>query len=115
MTPDRFMNDLNPMFHSGEEALAPYVTSLPPPANGHSRILLINNSLLPFAPARTNPLGVMHKAEIIDPDPDERRIVNSIMLTTTTLADRDPIGDEQEAGFLATDAISSSMYADKAR
>ena len=47
---------------------------------GHSRILLVSNSSLPFTEARTNPLGVMHKAIIVTPDDAERRIVNSTML-----------------------------------
>jgi hypothetical protein len=111
MTPDQFMNDLNPMFHPGEEALAAYATEVPEPKNGHSRILLVNNSLLPFTNERTNPLGVMHKAVIVAPDPSERRIVNSVMLTTADVSDADRIGEEQEADFLTTEYVSSSVYA----
>lgn len=37
---------------------------------------------LPLPESRMNPLGVMHKAEIINSTESERRIVNSTMLVT---------------------------------
>jgi hypothetical protein len=46
--PKQFLLDFNPMFRKGEELLARYVTELPQPAEDHSRILLVNNSSLPF-------------------------------------------------------------------
>jgi len=48
ITPLAFLQDFNPMYRKGEELLGGYVTELPQPAEGHSRILVINNSLLPF-------------------------------------------------------------------
>jgi hypothetical protein len=114
MTPAQFMEELNPMFHRGEEALNGYITELPQPESGHFRILLINNSFLPYTEAKANPLGVMHKAVIVDPDEQESRIVNSIMLTTADVLKPDAIAAEQEAGFLTTDAISPSVYRSKA-
>src|SRR5579872_3461461 len=77
ITPQQFLSDFNPMYRRGEELLGRYVTELPQPAEGHARILLINNSLLPFTEDRTNPLGVMHKADILSPTEKERRLVNS--------------------------------------
>jgi len=79
-TPQQFLHDFNPMYKKGEELLGRYVMELPQPTEGHSRILLVNNSSLPFTEARTNPLGVMHKAIIVTPKDAERRIVNSTML-----------------------------------
>src|SRR5262245_41884745 len=61
VTPEQFLTEFNPMYRKGEELLGRYVTELPQPTEGHSRMLLINNSSLPFTEARTNPLGVMHK------------------------------------------------------
>jgi hypothetical protein len=113
LTPEQFLSDLNPMFHRGNEALTSYITELPLQAAGHSWILLINNSRLPFTDARTNPLGVFHKAEMMNPDKSEQRVVNSIMLTTAEVSAPDPIGDEQEAGYVITDEISSSNYGGK--
>lgn len=69
----------NPMFPAGEAALAPFVTELPLP-HGESFLILANNSLLPFD--GVNPLGVLHKAVIDEPDPAARRVINSIGFTT---------------------------------
>jgi hypothetical protein len=106
ITPQQFLNDFNPMYRKGEELLGRYVTELPQPDEGHSRILIVNNSSLPFTEVRTNPLGVMHKAIIVTPNEDERRIVNSTMLVTE--------GDEISAGnqeeFITTDKISQRNY-----
>jgi hypothetical protein len=77
------------------------------PHDGHSRILLVNNSSLPFTEARTNSLGVMHKATIVTPDDAERRIVNSTMLA---VGETDEIGPVQQQDFVATDKISQKVY-----
>jgi hypothetical protein len=107
ITPQQFLHNYNPMFKKGEELLGRYVTELPQPVVGHSRILLVNNSSLPFTVGRTNPLGVMHKAVIVTPDDAERRIVNSTMLT---VGEADEIGQEQQQDFVATDKISEKVY-----
>ncbi len=65
----------NPMFPAGEAALALFVTELPLP-HGEPFLILANNSLLPCA--GTNPLGVLHKAVIEEPDPAARRVINSV-------------------------------------
>ncbi len=106
ITPQQFLNDFNPMYRKGEELLGRYVTELPQPDEGHSRILLVNNSSLPFTEARTNTLGVMHKAIIDTPDDAERRIVNSTMLAVGA----DEIGLDQQEEFVTTDKISPKVY-----
>jgi hypothetical protein len=106
ITPERFLQDFNPMYKKGDEVLGRYVTELPQPIEGHSRILLINNSFLPLTDARTNPLGVMHKAIIATPDETERRIVNTTMLAV----DGQEIGVETQEEFVTTDAISRKNY-----
>jgi hypothetical protein len=107
ITPQQFLQDFNPMYKLGEELLGRYVTELPQPVAGNSRILAINNSSLPFTEARTNSLGVMHKAIIVTPNASERRIVNSTMLA---LGENDEIGQEQQQEFVATDEISKKAY-----
>ena len=102
ITPQQFLQDFNPMYKKGEELLGRYVTELPQPAEGHYRMLLVNNSSLPFTEARTNPLGVMHKAVIVTPDDAERRIVNSTMLVT----EGSEISVEKLEEFIGTDKIS---------
>jgi hypothetical protein len=107
ISPQQFLSEFNPMYRKGEELLRRYVTELPQPAEAHARILLINNSSLPFTETRTNSLGVMHKAEIINPSQTERRIVNSTMLA---LDEKDEVGRGQQEEFVRTDRISQKMY-----
>lgn len=107
ITPTQFLQDFNPMYKKGEDLLGRYTTELPPPHDGHSRILLVNNSSLPFTEGRTNPLGVMHKAIIVTPNDAERRIVNSTMLA---VGEGDEIGQEEQQDFVMTDKISQKVY-----
>lgn len=106
ITPQQFLQDYNPMYRRGEETLAPYVTQLPQPEDSHSRILIINNSSLPFTEERSNPLGVMHKAEIMSPDESEPRIINSTMI----VVDGDEASADEQREFVATDKISKKTY-----
>ena len=106
ITPQQFLKDFNPMYRRGEELLVRYVTELPQPADGHARILLINNSLLPFTEDRANSLGVMHKAEVVNTTESERRIVNSTMLVT----EGEENSPEKLHEFVTTDKISQKIY-----
>lgn len=107
VSPLQFPEEHNPMFIEGEQLLDGYITELPPSPDGGSRIVFINNSRLPFTEPRTNSLGVMHKAEIMNPTESERRIVNSMMLS---LGDADEIGADAQVEFTTTDAISQKFY-----
>lgn len=107
ITPQEFLATLNPMYRKGEEALSGYVTELPEPGRDHYRILLVNNSSLPFTEARSNPLGVMHKAEILSPMTTERRIVNSMMLAVD---EADEISQGHQREFVATEKIDQRVY-----
>jgi hypothetical protein len=107
ITPQELLRNFNPIYRQGEEKLASHTTEMPQPADSHARILLINNSSLPFSESRTNSLGVMHKAEIVNPMQSERRLVNSTMLV---LDAADACGHEQEREFLTSDRISPKNY-----
>lgn len=107
ITPGQFLQDYNPMYKKGEDLLDRYITELPQPVVGHSRIVAINNSSLPFSETRTNSLGVLHKAIIVTPDDTQRRIVNS---TTLTIGERDEISLQQQNEFITTDKISQRDY-----
>jgi hypothetical protein len=108
ITPERFLAQHNPMFAPGERLLKPYVTELAP-EGPHAQVLLINNSTLAFAPDRTNPLGVMHKAEILNPTASERRIVNSMMLDCAEGSAQEPVGPSRLEEFVRTEAISQRV------
>ena len=105
--PRRLLDEYNPMYRKGEEVLAGYVTELPEPARGHGRILLINNSSLPFDEARSNPLGVLHKAEILDPDDAKPRVVNSMMLAA---GGPDEVGEGLLREFVRTEEVSKKFH-----
>lgn len=107
ISPQQFLHEFNPMYKKGEDLLARYITELPRPRDGHSRILLINNSSLPFTEARANPLGVMHKAIIVTPNDANRRIVNSTMLAVGEAEDVSPT---EQQDFVTTDKISKKFY-----
>jgi hypothetical protein len=106
ITPQQFLHDYNPMYRPGEELLQRYLTELPQPAERHARILLINNSSLPFTEASRNPRGVMHQAIIVKPDESQRRIINSTMLVT----EGDEVDAERQQEFVRTDKISQKNY-----
>jgi hypothetical protein len=67
----------NPMTPAGEARLWPVATELAVPA-GESFVVVLNNSLLPPGPGRV--LGVLHKAEVPEPDPTAERVINSVGL-----------------------------------
>lgn len=52
VTSKQLLADLNPLYRNGDEAWSGYVTEAPPAAEGHSRILLVNNSQLAGGPWR---------------------------------------------------------------
>jgi hypothetical protein len=106
ITPQVFLRDFNPMFRKGEELLGRYATELPQPEVCQARIIVINNSSLPFVKTRTDPLGVMHKANIDTPNEAERRIVNSTMLVMEGVE----IVAERQEEFIWTEKISQKNY-----
>lgn len=106
-TPRQFLDEFNPMYRPGEERLAPYITVLSDPPAGHSRLLLVNNSMLPYAEGQPNPLGVLHRAEIPHPDDSQRRVMNSIMLRVDETDATDPSLLER---FVADDAVLGPLF-----
>lgn len=89
----QFVAKFNPMFPIGEARYLPFVTELELP-HGEPYIVAINNSLLPYIPGALNPLGVLHKAIIDEPDPTASRVINSVGLTvsgTTSVKSADEI------------------------
>jgi len=107
MTPQQFLQDYNPMYKNGEEMLGHYITEVPQPSEGISRIVLVNNSLLEFDTEHPNPLGVLHKAIIDNPDESQCRIINSTMLAAGE-PDRVSIAEQHE--FVAAEKISPKVY-----
>jgi hypothetical protein len=78
-----FVGRFNPMFPAGEAKYLPFMTELELP-HGEPYVVAINNSLLPLGGA--NPLGVLHKAVIDEPDASARRVISSVGLTPAPTA-----------------------------
>jgi len=109
ITPVEFLRDFNPMFSAGAELLVGSISEVPPQLPGRSRIVLINNCSLPFSETAGHPLGVLHQAQILNPDQSRSRIVNSMMLTVT----REPESTDErqrDAEFIATTQLSPNLY-----
>jgi hypothetical protein len=107
LLPETFLKTYNPMYKSGEELLTRYVTEVPQPTPGHSRIVAINNSSLPYLESRRHSLGVLHKAIILNPDETKTRIVNSSMLA---LNEAEVVDPAEQQTFINTDQISQKNY-----
>jgi hypothetical protein len=86
---DRFLAAFNPMLAEGEAKLGPYVTELAIRSQ-EPVIVVINNSLVPFEPGSMNPLGVLHRAEVPNPNPSAVRVINSIGLMPADTPDWKP-------------------------
>ena len=107
-TPREFLAEFNPMFRSGEDRLAGYVTEVPEALSGHARIVLVNNSSRPYTPGGTDSLGVLHKAEVPRPTEAEQRVVNSMLLAVD---EADRVAPEQLREFVETDRLSPKVNA----
>ena len=100
----------NPMFAQGERALEPYAREVREFDPSRFMILLINNSRQSYRPRTANLLGVMHKAEILNPESPAPRIVNSTMIGIVPLDSSpnpaDAIAPEVLERFLHSDDVA---------
>ncbi|HEX4611564.1 MAG TPA: hypothetical protein VH092_25440 [Urbifossiella sp.] len=74
---NEYLAAYNPMTPAGEAKLWPVATELAVPVN-EPFVVVLNNSLVPAGPDRV--LGVLHKAEVHEPDPTAERVINSVGL-----------------------------------
>ncbi|MBC7820609.1 MAG: hypothetical protein IAG10_27305 [Planctomycetaceae bacterium] len=109
MTPIEFLDRLNPMFQSGEQALRPYVTELPFDQK-RLQIILINNSRMPFTDGGSGWLGVMHTAQILTPDQSLHRVINSTMIAPQPIEELETVSLADKEWFLTTDEVRTSKY-----
>lgn len=87
-----------PLTPAGEAKLWPVATELATPVN-EPFVVVLNNSLLPPGPGRV--LGVLHKAEVPEPDPTATRVINSVGLMLAGDAAGTPKPIDAVAHFLA--------------
>lgn len=99
-----YLAAFNPMFPAGEERLRPFAAEVEVP-HGEPFILVVNNSLLPYDPGGSNPLGVLHKAVIPDADPSASRVINSVGLMLAGDPTATPTDAAAVEHFLARDDL----------
>lgn len=91
---NEFLAAHNPMTPSGEARLWPVATELATPVN-EPFVVVLNNSLLP--PGQDRVYGVLHRAEVPEPDVNATRVINSVGLMRAG----DPAGDPKPADAVA--------------
>lgn len=110
MTPSEFLDQLNPMFADGQDALAPYTICLDAFDNTASQILVLNNSIMPYSTNEQNWLGILHTAEIITPMSHESRVVNSTMIASVGLSVGEEVSEKEQQEFIVTDLVRGAVY-----
>jgi hypothetical protein len=110
LTPAEFLDQHNPMFGPGEELLRPYTTRVECFSNRSYQILLINNSIAPYSRDGSAWQGVLHTATIHNPAEQLRRVVNSTMLASVPLGEREPVSQAEQDEFLTTNFVRRRGY-----
>jgi hypothetical protein len=88
----------NPMTPAGQARLWPVATELALPVN-EPFVVVLNNSLLP--PCADRVLGVLHKAEVPEPDLAATRVINSVGLMRAGDAPGSPKAADEITHFIA--------------
>lgn len=107
MTPAEFLDRHNPMFPDGLNRLSSYTTTLTEFDDSSFQILLINNSVCPFGGSHLQ--GVLHTAEIINPDARRMRVINSTMIGCGNHP-KASSSSSDVADFISTDQIRRATY-----
>lgn len=122
ITPTEFLSRHNPMFEAGYELLRDYLIPVPCFSATDYQIVCINNSTASFCSDGSAWQGTLHKATVPAPDESQRRIINSIMVTSVPAASSlpgvsseptgaaDKISTAEIEDFIATDAVRRRGY-----
>ena len=105
ITPAEFLDRHNPMFPDGRNRLTKYTTELTEFNKSAYQILVINNSITQLGDNHLQ--GVLHTAEITDPNPDRSRVVNSTMIAC---GKRSSLNTSDERNFIVTSTIRREAY-----
>ncbi len=108
LTPAEFLEHHNPMFADGQQRLSKFTMQVPNFDNSCFVILVINNSVTRIGNNRL--LGVLHTAEILQPSPDQLRVVNSTMISCVPMHSKNEIPNVDQQGFLTSDVIRNPNY-----
>lgn len=108
LSPLDYLNQHNPMLPAGERFLQPYIAEITRANSQHFHLLLINNSCQSQTDIPPGWQGVLHQAIMLMPNPGERRVVNSMLLTVgnSTL---DALTPSARHDYLTTDQLNQRM------
>lgn len=99
LSPFQHLQRNKPMTREGdEELMRNSVNVLGPPE--FAQIVVLNNSAVLEHPPANHQLGVLHKGLIELPDPQAKRVINSMGLMLRGEPHREPIHDDRLAWFL---------------
>ncbi|NBB88258.1 MAG: hypothetical protein GVX96_00520 [Bacteroidetes bacterium] len=102
IAPAHFFERYHPMYTDLEDLLKPYVSQVKPFDKESFKIILINNS---SGQAPCDTLGVLHRAQMVNPDLQKSRVVNSMMISMGSESRR--LDKKAEKNFLITTDVSS--------
>jgi hypothetical protein len=80
LTPAQLLDCCNPAFGGDEQLLGDYTTEVAAFRTDHYQVLVVNNSILPYAERQRGMLGVLHHAVIATPSPDRTRPIDSVLM-----------------------------------
>lgn len=106
LSPRQFLDTHNPMFAAGAKLLEFYISPVECFDSARAQIVIINNSSHVLDGKGLQ--GVMHQAIIDNPDPSQKRVVNSTMLEVSIDARDLKTLDEQDT-FITNEAISEPI------
>lgn len=110
VTPDKFMQDYNPMFEFNKNILQPYNQEIKSFNKSSYQILCINNSSAPYITNKPYWQGVLHTATITNSDSSKQRIINSTMFTSASLKTPNIISEDEIDYFIKTTEIKQKIY-----
>ena len=102
ITPEKFLEDFNPMYELGLEKLAAYTTEIEKFDSSFYQMLVVNNSCMPFDVDKSTWQGVLHSAKISGNNA-ERLIVSTCVYPI-------PCGEPESVNEQQVNSISQAGY-----
>lgn len=105
MAPAELLDRHNPMFNAGARMLEPYTTAVRCFSHDRYCVLLLNNSVADYSSTSPAWQGVLHTARIDSPSDVHRRVVNSMMVASTSPHSKEGLRAEEFEDFVTTDIV----------